>query len=276
MPLARVCDHHGEEPPISGTTGAGNVFLAGCNLRCRFCQNWQISQDGEPTRFDCTPGEAAARIRDLVTRRRPENIAFVSPSHACVQMLQVITELADVDRPLVYNSNGYDALDVLEHLDGVVDIYLPDLKYGDGAQADHLSSAPDYTARACAAIEEMVRQVGFLETDANGIARRGVLVRHLVLPNRLADTAWVLGWLRDTFGPRVPVSLMAQYYPTHRSREDPLLSRTLGNGEIARVLNELDRRGLEAGWTQDLRASDHYRPDFDTDGHPFRPTPDNS
>jgi putative pyruvate formate lyase activating enzyme len=171
--------------------------------------------------------------------------------------------------PVVYNSNGYDSVPVLQQLDGIVDIYLPDLKYADGEVAGRLSGAPDYPDAAMAAIREMYRQVGELVLDEDDIARRGVVVRHLVLPHHLAGSHEILRRLAEEVSPTITVSLMAQYYPTHRAAGVPELTRTITVDEYEDALDAFAGAGLENGWAQEVQtAAEHYRPDF-REEHPF-------
>lgn len=268
--IASCCDHHGEEPVLSGTGGAGTVFVAGCNLQCCYCQNSQISQ-GIPDGFPEYSAEMLAEAYLELQRRDCHNLEWVSPSHVVPQLVEglAIARERGLSLPVVYNSNGYDSVPTLVMLEGFVDIYLPDLKYADDEHARRLSAAPDYPDIAIAAIGEMYRQVGTLKIDEHGLACRGLIVRHLVLPNRLAGTRRVLKRLADEVSPEVTVSLMAQYYPAHRAAAFPELARTLTAGEYNEALDDFADAGLENGWAQDLRqAPDTYRPDF-SDDHPF-------
>jgi putative pyruvate formate lyase activating enzyme len=269
--LASACAHRGEEPVISGTRGAGTLFFAGCNLRCVFCQNHAISQPG---REQPGPLAAAESLADAMLRLQAEgvhNLELVSPSHAVPQAVEALALAAahGLTLPLVYNSNGYEGAEALRLLDGVVDVYLPDLKYGDDALAARYSGITGYLAHALPALREMQRQVGDLVEGEDGVARRGLLVRHLVLPSDLSATRTALRLIADELGPGTHVSIMAQYYPTHRAPRVPLLSRSLRPREYARVLEWLEAARLEHGYVQELEAESCYRPDFDRDGHPF-------
>ncbi|HEY3376101.1 MAG TPA: radical SAM protein [Armatimonadota bacterium] len=268
--MASICDHHGEEPVLSGTRGAGTVFVAGCNLRCVYCQNHQISQTALDAYPAYTSEELAAGFLQL-QRQGCHNLDWVSPSHVVPQLVEALALAIEQGcrLPVVYNSNGYDQLSTLALLDGVIDIYLPDLKYADAGTAQRLSAAPGYPDIAIAAIREMYRQVGALSLDAAGIARRGVVVRHLVLPHNLAGSRDALRRLAEEVSQEITVSLMAQYYPTHRAAEIPELSRTITAAEYDEALDAFAEAGLENGWAQELHdAPESYRPDFQEE-HPF-------
>lgn len=266
--LAAAVPHAGEEPPISGTRGAGTIFLGGCNLGCVFCQNRQISRPSVALR-EVSDAELAEAILGLA-RAGCHNIEFVTPSHVTPQILAALARArsAGLDLPVVWNTGGYDALDVLRELEGVVDVYLPDLKYADTRDAQDLCGAPDYWDVARAAVREMVRQCGALERDGAGIARRGVIVRHLVLPNNLGGSEAVLSFVAG-LTPRPPLALMAQFYPIPEC-DHPLLQRPVFPAEYERVLEQLTQLGLEDGWVQDPAAESHYRPDF-ARSDPFAP-----
>lgn len=268
--VASWCDHHGEEPCISGTRGSGTVFFAHCNLSCIYCQNHEISQEWPAGQAAKTAEELAGIYLDL-QERGVHNLNWVSPSHVAPQAVEALALAArrGLRLPVVYNSNGYDSVSTLRLLDGIADIYLPDLKYGDGTTANELSQAVGYVPNAQAAIQEMWRQVGPLQLDDDGVARRGLLVRHLVLPNGLSQTGEVLGFLAREVSPLLPVSLMAQFHPSHRAAGHPLLQRTVSAGEYERALRGFEEAGLSDGYLQELDAHEHYLPDFSRNGHPF-------
>ncbi|MRR09176.1 radical SAM protein [bacterium] len=246
--------HHGEEPPISGSRGSGTVFFSGCNLRCAYCQNWPISQQGQGR--EVSGDELAAMMLGL-QRRGCHNINLVTPSHVVPQVLGAVDRAAagGLGIPLVYNTSGYDSIDALRLLDGVVDIYLPDIRYRDRAAAARYSDAPDYPEVNAAALQEMWRQAGPLEVDDDGIARRGMIVRHLVLPGGLSQTRAALEFLAREISPDVHLSLMAQYFPAHRAIGIPELARHLTADEYRQALDWLDEFGLEHGWHQELDGS---------------------
>ncbi|MEJ2368009.1 MAG: radical SAM protein [Acidobacteriota bacterium] len=268
--VASWCLHRGEEPCISGTKGSGTVFFAHCNLKCIFCQNAQISQLAAPGRGVKTPRQLADIYLEL-QEMGAHNINWVSPGHVVPQALEALALAArdGLGIPIVYNSNGYDELDTLELLDGVVDIYLPDVKYADDRAADSLSNALGYAYQARSAVKEMWRQVGPLQLDDDGVARHGLLVRHLVLPNRMSQTREVMQFLARSLGRRVAVSLMAQYYPTFQAPGHPFVGRCLQAWEYEEALDAFDDSGLTEGYFQQPGSSDSYRPDFEKEGHPF-------
>jgi putative pyruvate formate lyase activating enzyme len=171
--------------------------------------------------------------------------------------------------PIVYNTNAYDAIATLKMLDGIIDIYLPDIKYASNKYARRFSRSINYVAFSRAAIREMYNQVGNLTTDDSGIAQRGLIVRHLILPNNVAGSMDSLRWLANEISPETTVSIMSQYYPCHRAKENPLLSRKISLSEYSLVADTLEEIGIENGWLQEMDSADEYRPDFDRDGHPF-------
>ncbi len=196
--VTSVCDHHGEEPVLSGFNGSGTIFFGGCNLRCVFCQNYQISQKPQYfRRFETTVDELAKNMIELQNTYHVHNINFVSPSHFVPQMVEAIYKAVPLglNIPIVYNSNGYDSVEVLKLLEGIVDIYLPDFKYYDNQNSKEYSGVGDYVSKAKAALKEMYRQVGDLKVDERGIAQRGLIIRHLILPNDLAGSEKVLEWI---------------------------------------------------------------------------------
>jgi putative pyruvate formate lyase activating enzyme len=268
--IAAACDHHGEEPAISGTRGSGTVFAAGCNLRCVYCQNHQISQ-GAVGAYPEYDADALADTFLSLQAKGCHNLNWVSPTHVAPQLVAGLARAVarGFRLPVVYNTNGYDRVDVLAKLDGVVDIYLPDLKYADDAAARRLSAAPGYPDAVLAAIREMHRQVGDLVLDDDYVAVSGVIVRHLVLPHNLSGTREALRRLAEEVSPTITVSLMAQYYPTHRAAAVSELRRTLTAAEYDDALDAFADAGLENGWAQELQAEATYRPDFDAEEHPF-------
>jgi len=270
--VSSVCAHHGEEPVISGSRGSGTIFFGNCNLRCVYCQNYQISQPEEEQKSkEISFHTLACYMLHLQDELGCHNINLVSPSHFVPQIIRALTEAVPMGLrlPLVYNTGGYDDVSVLKELDGVVDIYLPDLKYASNIWAQKYSLASGYVGHARRAIKEMYRQVGTLELDEAGLAKRGLIVRHLILPNNLAGSRRSLAWLASKLSPDVAVSIMSQYSPQNRARDFPELRREISPGEYQAVLALLDELGLESGWVQGLGADSNYLPDFEREGHPF-------
>jgi putative pyruvate formate lyase activating enzyme len=272
--ISSVCAHHGEEPALSGTRGSGMVFFGNCNMRCVYCQNYQISQDAKRQKRNETDCHALAeKMLYLQDKLGCHNINFVSPSHFVPQLLRTVVEAVPMGLkvPLVYNTGGYDSLATLKELDGVIDIYLPDLRYASNRWARKFSGAAGYVGRAREAIKEMYRQVGDLVVDGCGVAQKGLIVRHLILPNGLADSRESLTWLVRELSPTVTVSIMSQYKPMHRALDIPLLARKITVAEHEAVDKLLTELGIDNGWVQQMSAADEYLPDFAREGHPFLP-----
>jgi putative pyruvate formate lyase activating enzyme len=269
--------HFGEEPVLSGTGGAGNVFLGNCNLRCVYCQNWQISQDWRAQRRNEVSVERLAEMLLELQARGCHNIGFVSPTHYAPQMARAVllAARAGLRLPIVYNTNAYDSVEVLRLLEGIVDVYLPDFKYADSAAGWQYSKVPDYPERAREALVEMYRQKGSsLVYGDDGLLKSGLLVRMLVLPNGVAGVGESLAWIAETLSPRVAISLMAQYYPIHRAAKDAryaALSREIAAEEWEEALAQLEANGLANGFQQELStANRYYRPDFTDRETPFQ------
>ena len=269
--------HFGEEPVLSGTRGAGNIFLGNCNLRCVYCQNFQISQDYAGQRGNTVPVERLAEMMLELQARGCHNIGFVSPTHYAPQVARAVLLAAKggLRLPIVYNTNAYDSVEVLRLLEGIVDVYLPDLKYADSAMGWTYSKVPDYAERSREALVEMYRQKGArLEFDDDGLLQSGLLVRVLVLPNGVAGVSDSLAWIAEALSPRVAISLMAQYYPIHRAASSDkyaALNRSITAGEWQEALGALEAAGLEQGFQQELEtANRYYRPDFRDRETPFR------
>jgi len=270
-----VCAHHGEEPVISGTRGSGTVFFGNCNLRCVYCQNHQISQDGKSQRTkEIDPQTLAERMLYLQDELCCHNINFVSPSHFVPQLVRAVLAAVPMGLrlPLVYNTSSYDSIESLRELEGIIGVYLADLRYAFDKWGQRFSRVSDYVARARAAIQEMCRQVGDLIVDDEGIARKGLIVRHLILPNGLAGSRDSLHWLASEISPAVTVSIMSQYYPAHRAGRVPLLARQILTSEQAEVVELLEELGMENGWVQEMGAAESYLPDFASKSHPFDTT----
>jgi putative pyruvate formate lyase activating enzyme len=235
--------HHGEEDCLRGVHGSGTIFFSWCNLRCIYCQNWDISWKGHGV--ERSAEELADMMLDL-QGMGCHNVNFVSPSHVVAQIIAAVAIAAErgLRIPLVYNTGGYDSVEALALLDGIVDIYMPDTKYGDSALAKTYSHVPNYVAVNRAAVREMHRQVGDLIIDQDGLARRGLLVRHLVLPNRISGTDSVLRFLADEISPDTYLNLMDQYRPCYRAEERPEIDRPVTSNEFREALDGARRYGL--------------------------------
>jgi putative pyruvate formate lyase activating enzyme len=269
--------HFGEEPALVGSHGAGNIFFGNCNLRCVYCQNYQISQTHKEQLKNEITHERLAEMMLELQAKGCHNINFVSPTHFAPQMARgiMLAAQAGLKLPIVYNTNAYDAVEVLRQLDEIVGVYLPDFKYADDNAGYVYSKVRGYKEHARRAIAEMYRQVGDeLVFNKDGLLQRGLIIRLLVLPNDVAGVRESLEWIRDELSPRVAVSLMAQYYPTHQaatSRRHILLSRRITETEWLRALTALDELGMEEGWMQEFDgAAYYYRPNFDNRETPFK------
>ena len=261
--VARAALHLWEEPPISGERGSGTIFFSGCSLGCVFCQNERIShQDfGKPITL-----ERLGQICDELIAQGAHNINFVNPTHYA-HVVSALLDAHPLPVPVVWNTGGYDSVDTLRFLEGKVDIYLPDLKYLDGATAGRYSAAPDYPQRATQAIREMVRQTGPYELDERGLMRRGVIIRHLILPGQVHQAKAVMDWVAESFPPNtVLFSLMSQYTPWGDLSACPEVNRRLRPGEIRSAQEYMANLGLE-GFTQErTSAKEEYTPPFDLTG----------
>ncbi len=264
--------HFGEEPGLSGTNGAGNIFFGNCNLRCDYCQNFVISQIPEIEKQYEVSVERLSDIMIELQCKHCHNIGLVSPTHFAVPILKSIKLASDkgLNLPIIYNTNGYDSLEILKLYKDVIDIYLPDFKYGDNDYGRRYSKAPDYLDKAKIAIKEMYDQVGSELVYENNVIVRGLIVRHLVLPNGLAASEEVFKFISRELNPKIHISLMAQYFPTNRAEKNILLNRAITRTEFARVIELLDKYELENGWVQELESNDFYRPFFnDNRNDPF-------
>jgi putative pyruvate formate lyase activating enzyme len=235
--------HFGEEAPLVGTHGSGTIFFTYCNLHCIFCQNYTISQLGEGSPVD---SNKLARMMLSLQDKGCHNINLVSPTHVVPYILEALDLAADkgLYLPLVYNTGGYDATETLELLDGVVDIYMPDMKYSDEKIAAELSGIKSYPEVNKAAVKEMHRQVGDLQLDEQGIAQRGLLVRHLVLPNGLAGTREVVRFLAQEISTNTYLNIMAQYHPCYKAFDIPQLAHPLLNHEFYEAIDLAHQHGL--------------------------------
>lgn len=259
--VAKAFLHMWEEPCISGTRGSGAVFFSGCNLKCIFCQNHEISHGGHGR--EITPEELAGIFLSL-RDEGAHNINLVTPSHF-VPAIREALGMAKKDLlclPIVYNTNGYDSMEELQILDGLINIYLPDLKYISADISMEYSGAKDYFEIASRAIPEMYRQVGAPVFDENGIMKRGIIIRHLVLPGHTNDTLRILEWIKANLPGDIYVSLMSQYIPCHLACGHSVIGRSLTRHEHEKVLNKFEKLGLNGFVQERDAASTQYIPDF--------------
>jgi len=236
--------HFGEEKPLVGTHGSGTIFFSYCNLRCIFCQNYTISQQGEGEPVDA---KALAGMMISLEKRGCHNINLVTPTHVVPQILAALVIAAEngLSIPLVYNCGGYESVETLKLLDGVIDIYMPDMKYSDESHGRAFSGAKNYPEVNCKAVKEMHRQVGDLQLDGRGIATKGLLVRHLVMPNNIAGTKGVVEFLATEISKDTYLNVMDQYRPAHRAHEIPRIARPLHKEEFLDAVNIALECGLE-------------------------------
>ncbi|MFA4839206.1 MAG: radical SAM protein [Candidatus Neomarinimicrobiota bacterium] len=262
--ISSAMAHFGEEPPITGESGSGTIFLTGCNARCIFCQNFQISQQGsgEPVSVENLAGEFL-RLQKMDC----ENVNWVTPTPHLVFLVEALAVAMEngFSLPIVYNTNGFDRAEIIQMLDGIVDIYLPDVKYSEDIWAEEFSGMPGYVSENVRAVREMFRQVGALELDERGVAIRGLLVRHLVLPDGTAGSAKVFRTIAD-IDPAIPVSIMAQYHPCFHAVGHSIVGRRIRKAEYLKALEEFELAGLTTAFTQNqdtLSNEDAFFPDFD-------------
>ncbi len=260
--VALASIHHFEEPCISGENGSGTVFFSNCNLNCKFCQNYQISQlgKGNPVTIE--------QLADIFIKQqedKAENINLVTPTMYAFQIIEAIkiARRNGLHIPIIYNSNGYESIETLKALEGYIDVYLPDFKYYRNDIAKKYSGIDHYFEITTSAICEMQRQVGKPVFDEKGIVQKGLIIRHLVLPNHIQNSKLVLKWIKENMEEGTYVSVMAQYFPTYHAKEDPLLNRKLTKKEYAQIEQYLYLLDLENGYIQELgEHEEEYVPDF--------------
>lgn len=263
--VALAQPHFWEEPPISGTRGSGTIFFSHCNLRCRFCQNYDISQLGFGHKV--SPQKLIEIMLNL-EQRGVHNINLVTPTHYSLQLIPILQKAKKMMKiPILWNSNAYEKVKTLQLLDGLISIYLPDLKYYSDEIARKFSSAPDYFRYASQAILEMKRQVGKNIYYENGIIQNGLIIRHLILPGQIEDSKRILTWIKENLGTDTHISLMAQYYPTYRANEMEGMNRRLRASEYQEVYHHFLDLGFEQGFCQELSsASPDFTPNFEGRG----------
>ena len=261
--LARADLHMWEEPPISGSRGSGTVFFSGCSLGCVFCQNEEISHRDFGKSVTV---ERLGEICDELVARGAHNVNFVTPTHYAHTIVKLLDE-HPLPVPVVYNCGGYERLETLNALQGKVDVYLPDLKYMDGQTAARYSDAPDYPEVATAAIRQMAEQAGPCVFDEDGLLKRGVIIRHLLLPGQLNGAKAAMDWVAETFAPgTVLFSLMSPYTPWGRAGEFPEIDRTLRAGEVRAAREYMDNLGLDGFVQERSSVGRQYTPNFDLTG----------
>lgn len=259
--------HFGEEPILSGKNGAGNIFFGNCNLKCIYCQNFEITQNWKNEKQNEASFQQLADVMLKLQKQNSHNIGLVSPTHFTPQILKsiFIAKNQGLNLPIIYNTNGYDSVEVLKLFNDVIDIYLPDLKYGNNDVGKQLSKVSDYFDKAKEAIAEMYNQVGDELIYNDDVVVRGLIIRHLVLPNRLSDSEKVLEFIAKKLSPKIHLSIMAQYYPTHKAEKYSLINRKIIASEYDEVLSLLEKYNLEYGWIQEFESSDYYLPQFNVD-----------
>lgn len=243
-----VAPHTGEEPPISGSAGSGTIFFSNCSMSCEYCQNYRFSQLGEGSVIS---EKALTRLMLDLAERGCHNINLVSPTHYMPMILEALIGAWEcgLEIPIVYNTGGYDSLKLIKSLDGIIDVYLPDIKYSDDAMAGRYSNAPYYVENNRMIILEMFRQTGPLRVD-NNIALKGLLIRLLVLPNAISGTEDTLDFIFNEIGKNAYLSVMSQYYPAYHALKFNELSRPIRQEEYTSVLNKMDELGIHNGWIQ--------------------------
>ena len=262
---AKAYLHKWEEPCLSGENGAGTIFFSGCSLKCVFCQNYKISSEN---RGAVITEQRLGEIFLELQEKGAQNIELVSPTHFVPQIISALDLVKGrLNIPIVYNTGGYERVETLKMLDGYVDIFLPDFKYYDNEIARKYSGAGDYFEVVCAAIDEMLRQVGAAEFDENGMMKQGVIIRHLALPNHRHDSIAVLEEIASRWGTEnIVLSLMSQYTPFYRSSEFPEISRRISTFEYSSVLKRAEELGFKGFMQERSSAKEEYTPDFDLQG----------
>lgn len=263
LKIALASLHMFEEPCISGTNGSGTVFFSNCNLNCIYCQNYEISNLGKGKSITV---EHLAEIFLKQQEKKAHNINLVTPTMYVYQIIEAIkiAKSRGLNIPIIYNSNGYENIETIKLLNGYIDVYLPDLKYFSNELSKKYSNVDNYFDIATKALKEMYNQVGKARFDENGLIKKGVIIRHLVLPNHTQNTKNILKWISDNMPSDIYVSVMAQYFPAYKAKEDNLINRKLNKKEYKEVLNYLYSLNLENGYIQELgEHEEEYVPNFD-------------
>ena len=261
--IALYSTHNFEEPCISGKNGSGTVFFSNCNMKCIFCQNYEISHLGKGKEIEV---KELAKIFLIQQKKGVENINLVTPTSYVVQIIEAIkiAKKQGLKIPILYNTNGYENIETIKMLNGYIDVYLPDLKYAQNELAKKYSKVNNYFEIATDSIKEMVKQVGVPKFDKNGIIKKGVIIRHLVLPNNLQNSKLVLKWIKENLPKDIYVSVMAQYFPTYKSKEDEKLNRKLNKQEWQEIQDYIEDINIENGYIQELgEHEEEYVPKWD-------------
>lgn len=261
--IALASVHNFEEPCISGKNGSGTIFFSNCNMNCIYCQNYEISQQGNGKIITV---EHLSEIFINQQNKNVNNINLVTPTMYVPQIIEAIkiARKKGLKIPIIYNSNGYENIETIKMLDGYIDIYLPDLKYFSNEMSKKYSKVDNYFQIAVNAIKQMQIQVGNPIFDENGIIKKGVIIRHLILPNHLQNTKNILKYIKENFDEGTYISLMAQYFPTYKAKEDSLINRKINKKEYAEIEKYLYSLNIENGYMQDLgEHEEEYVPKFD-------------
>ncbi|MDD5079256.1 MAG: radical SAM protein [Candidatus Omnitrophica bacterium] len=250
--------HHGEEPPVSGKRGSGTIFFSFCNMACVYCQNFEFSQQGGEGKE--VTSEELANIMLELQGFGCHNINLVSPTHVMPQILQALKSAikSGLNIPLVYNSGGYELAEIIRLMDGLIDIYLPDMRYADNETAKKYSSANDYPEYNRQAVKEMHRQSGTAEINGSGIMTKGLIIRHLVLPGDISGTDKIMKFISEELSPETYISLMSQYFPCYKSGDFPELSRKISLEEYESAQTIMEKYGLHNGWIQESGGLDRF------------------
>lgn len=256
----KVCSfmpHRGEEPPISGSRGSGTIFFSNCNMACIYCQNYEFSQLGQGREVEI---EELAKFMLELQNIECHNINLVTPTHVIPQILKALKIAASqgLKIPIVYNTGGYELPQIIKLLDGIIDIYLPDIRYGDKDIARRLSDAPDYPEHNQTAVKEMHRQVGIARINEEGIIEKGIVIRHLVLPNNLSGTNVIMKFIAEKISKDTYISLMSQYLPYHKASQSNEASRRLKHEEYESAKETMKKYGLHNGWIQESYGSERF------------------
>ena len=261
--IALYSTHNSEEPCISGEKGSGTIFFSNCNLNCVFCQNYEISQQGRGKEITI---EELAEIFIKQQEKNVENINLVTPTSYALQIIEAIkiARKKGFNLPIVYNTNGYENVETIQMLEGLIDIYLPDLKYIDEELAKKYSKIDNYFETTTKAIKEMINQVGMPQLNDRGIMQKGVMIRHLVLPNHIENSKKVLKWVKENLPNQIYVSIMAQYFPTYKAKQIEDLNRKLTKEEWEEIENYVEELNIENGYMQELgEHEEEYVPKWD-------------